>query len=81
MQPTMTGRNRFLIELEIPLREMVELAMANWLASRRFGADCPECKELTDLTDQLLEQATRMEVCWTIASMCAQTRTSYTTSA
>jgi hypothetical protein len=67
----MTARNRFLIDLEIPLREMVDLAMAKWIAAHRPGADNPE---LADLTDQLLEQAIRREVCWTIAGMSAQAR-------
>jgi hypothetical protein len=67
----MTARNRFLIDLEIPLREMVDLAMAKWIAARRPGADNPE---LADLTDQFVEQAIRREVCWTIAGMAAQGR-------
>jgi hypothetical protein len=68
---TMTARNRFLIDLEIPLREMVDLAMAKWIAAHRAGANDPA---LANLTDHFLEQATRREVCWTIASMAAQGR-------
>jgi hypothetical protein len=69
MRRTMKVRNQFLMDLEIPLREMADLAMAKWMAARRPGADNPE---LANLTDQFLEHATRTEVCWTIASLCAQ---------
>ena len=68
----MTIANRFLIDLEIPLREMVELAQTNWTAALLCAADNPRRRDLINLTDQLLEDATKMEVCWTIAGLCAR---------
>jgi hypothetical protein len=59
MQRTVKVHNQFLIDLEIPLREMADLAMAKWMAAHRPGADTPE---LANLTDQFLEHATRTEV-------------------
>jgi len=63
--------NWFLIGLENPLREMVELAQANWTSALLSPADNPRRKDLIGLTDQLLEDATKMKVCWTIAGLCA----------
>ena len=68
----MKTHNWFLIGLEIPLREMVELAQANWTAALLSAADNPRRRDLITLTDQLLEDATKMEVCWTIAGLCAR---------
>ena len=62
----------YLIGLEISLREMVELAQANWTSARLSAADNPRHKDLISLTDQLLEDATKMKVCWTIAGLCAR---------
>jgi hypothetical protein len=64
--------NWFLIGLEIPLREIVELAEANWTTALLSAANNPQRKDLIDLTDQLLEDATKMEVCWTLAGLCAR---------
>jgi hypothetical protein len=64
--------NWFLIGLEVPLREMAELAQANWTAALLSAADNPRRRDLIALTDQLLEDATRMEVCWTMADLCAR---------
>jgi hypothetical protein len=63
--------NWFLIDLEIPVREMVELAIANWMATQRFGADQTDRGDLPILADQLLEQARKTQECWSIASRCA----------
>jgi len=64
--------HNWLIGLEIPLREMVELAQANWTSALLSPADNPRRRDLIGLTDQLLEDATKMEVCWTIAGLCAR---------
>jgi hypothetical protein len=63
--------NWFLIDLEIPVREMVELATANWMAAQSFGADQNDRGDLAILSDQLLEHARRTQECWTIANRCA----------
>jgi hypothetical protein len=71
MQRRMKISNQFLVDLEIPLREMADLAMAKWMAAHSPGSNN---SELANLTDQFLERATRTEVCWTIASLSAQRR-------
>lgn len=63
--------NWFLIELEIPVREMVELATANWMAAQTFGADHNDRGDLAILADQLLEHARKTQECWGLASRCA----------
>jgi hypothetical protein len=67
-EPTL---NWFLIDLEIPVREMAELAIANWMATQRFGADQTDRGDLAILADQLLEHARKTQECWSIASRCA----------
>ncbi len=61
--------NWFLVDQEIPVREMFQLALANWIAAKSFGAHGRS--ELGILTDQLLEDAREMQEYWTIASRCA----------
>ena len=63
--------NRFLVDSENTVREMVELAVTNWLGSQRFGTNDHYRKELAILAEWFLESAKEMEECWTIASMCA----------
>jgi hypothetical protein len=67
-EPTL---NWFLIDLEIPVREMAELAIANWMAAQSFGADQNDRRDLAILADQLLERARKTQECRTIASRCA----------
>ena len=63
--------NRFVVNQKIRGREMVELAVTNWLGSQRFGTNDHYRKELAILAEWFLESAKEMEECWTIASMCA----------
>jgi hypothetical protein len=60
--------NRFLIDSEIPVRELAELATANWTAVRSFCSGEREHKELVILADLLLERARKIVECWIIAS-------------
>jgi hypothetical protein len=53
------------------VREMVELAVINWLGAQRFGANDHYRKESAILAVRFLESAKEMEECWTIASMCS----------
>jgi len=61
--------NWFLVDQEIPVREMFQLALDNWIAAQSFGAYGR--LELTILSHQLLEDAREMQEYWTIASRCA----------
>jgi hypothetical protein len=63
--------NRFVADSESTVREMVALAVTNWLGAQRFGVNNHYCKELAALAERFLESAKEMEECWTIASMCA----------
>ena len=65
--------NWFLVDVEISVREMVELGVANWMAVQCSGADEHGGGELTQLASQLLEDAVKMEKCWTTAGRCAAT--------
>jgi len=62
--------NWFVVNQEVPVREMVELATANWLAAQSFGAQSDR-GDLAILTDILLEDARKARECWSIASRCA----------
>ena len=63
--------NRFVVDSGSTVREMVELAVTNWLGAQRFRVNDHYRKELTALAERFLESAKEMEECWTIASMCA----------
>ena len=63
--------NMVVVESKNTVREMVELAVINWLGAQRFGANDHYRKELAVLAERFLESAKEMEECWTIASMCA----------
>ena len=63
--------NRFVVNSENTVREMVELAVTNWLGAQRFGTNDHYRKELAILAERFLESAKEMEECWAIASMCA----------
>ena len=63
--------NRFVVDSENTVREMVELAVTSWLGSQRFGTNDRYREELAILAEWFLESAKEMEECWTIASMCA----------
>ena len=63
--------NRFVVDSENTVREMVELVVTNWLGAQRFGTNDHYRKELAILAERFLEGAKEMEECWTIASMCA----------
>jgi len=67
-EPTL---NWFLIDQEIPVREMVELATANWMAALSSGANQNHRDDLAILAHQILEHAIETQECWTIASRCA----------
>jgi hypothetical protein len=51
--------NWFLIDQEIPVREMVDLATANWMAALSSGADQNDRNDLAILAYQILEHAIR----------------------
>jgi hypothetical protein len=63
--------NGFVVDSENTVREMVELAVTNWLGAQRFGTNDHYRKELAILAERFLESAKEMEECWTIASICA----------
>jgi hypothetical protein len=67
--------NWFLIDQEVPVSELVELATAKWLAAQSFGSDQKYRRDLAILADQLLEHARKTHECWTLASRCAASRT------
>ena len=46
---------RFLIDLEIPVRELAELAFANWIAARSFCADERDRSEWALIADLILK--------------------------
>jgi hypothetical protein len=75
-----TSFNSFLVDSEIVVREMVELAVANWMSSQDRGADDYELSELAVLTRQLLEDTRKLEECWTTASRFAASRLGYRSS-
>ena len=59
---------RFLIDSEIPVRELAELAFANWIAARSFCADERERREWALLADLILKRARKIVESWTAAS-------------
>jgi hypothetical protein len=61
--------NRFVVDSENTVREMVELAVTNWLGSQRFGTNIAIAK--SGQFSRSGFSAKEMEECWTIASMCA----------
>jgi hypothetical protein len=63
--------NMLVVDSENTVREMVELAVTNWLGAQRFGANDHYRKELAVLAERFLESAKEIEERWTIASMCA----------
>jgi hypothetical protein len=60
--------SRFLIDSEIPVRQLAELAIANSTSVRTFCSDGRDHKELVILADLLLECARKIVECWIIAS-------------
>ena len=69
--------NSFLVDSEIVVREMVELAVANWMSSQNHGGDDYERSELEILAGQLLEETRKLQECWTTASRCAASGLGY----
>ena len=65
---------RFLIDSEIPVRELAELAFANWIAARSFCADERERSEWALLADLILKRGRKIVESWTAATS-ALTRT------
>jgi hypothetical protein len=63
--------NKFLVDSENSVREMVELVAMNWLRTRLLGHNDHYRRELAILAEQVLEKAKEMEACWTTASKCA----------
>ena len=59
---------RFLIDSETPVRELAELAFANWIAARSFCADERERSEWALFADQILKLARKIVESWTTAS-------------
>ena len=58
--------SKFLINSEIPVRQLAELAIANATSVRSFCSG--EHKELVIIADLLLECARKIVECWIIAS-------------
>jgi hypothetical protein len=52
--------NRFVVDSENTVREMVELAVTNWLGAQRFGTNDHHRKELAILAERFLESAKEM---------------------
>ncbi len=65
------------VDTEIVVREMVELAVANWISSQTPSANGYEPSELEILAGRLLQDTRRLEKCWTTASKCAASRLRY----
>ena len=63
--------NKFLVDSENTVREMVELAVTNWMGTQLFDVSDHYRRELAILATQLRENAKEMEACWRIASKCA----------
>jgi hypothetical protein len=59
---------RFLVDSEIPVRELAELAFANWIAARSFCADERERSEWALLADLILKHTRKIVESWTAAS-------------
>jgi hypothetical protein len=55
--------NRFVVDSQNTVREMVELAVTNWLGAQRFGTNDHYRKELAILAERFLESAKEMEEC------------------
>ena len=64
----------FLVDSEIPVRELAELAFANWIAARSVCADERERSEWALLADLILRRARKIVESWTAAAS-ALTRT------
>ena len=60
--------NRFLVDSEIPVRQLAELAIANATSVRIFCSGERDHKELVVLADLLLDCARKIVECWIIAS-------------
>jgi hypothetical protein len=60
--------SRFLIDSEIPVRQLAELATANATSVRTFYSGEREHRELIIVADLLLECARKIVECWIIAS-------------
>jgi Recombinase len=58
----------FLVDSEIPVRELAELAFANWIAARSVCADERERSEWALLADLILRRARKIVESWTAAS-------------
>ena len=58
----------FLVDSEIPVRELAELAFANWIAARSSYADERERSEWALLADLILKRARKIAESWTAAS-------------
>jgi hypothetical protein len=61
----------FLAHTEIAARQMVELAVTNWMAAKGFGADDHERGDLAILADLFLDDAQKSQERWSIAGKCA----------
>ena len=70
-KPPDTMLNKFLVDSENTVREMVELAAMNWLGTRFLDHNDHYRRELAILAEQFLEKAKGMEECWRAASKCA----------
>ena len=66
-----TMLNKFLVDSENTVREMVELAAMNWLGTRLLDHNDHYRRELAILAEQFLEEAKEMAACWRTASKCA----------
>ena len=66
-----TMLNKFLVDSENTVREMVKLAAMNWLGTRFLDHNDHYRRELAILAEQFLEEAKEMAVCWRTASKCA----------
>ena len=60
--------SRFLIDSEIPVRQLAELAIANATSVRTLRSGEREHTELLVLADLLLECARKIVECWIVAS-------------
>ena len=60
--------SKFLIDSEIPVRQLAELAIANATCVSTFCSGEREQEELVILADLLLECARKIVECWIIAS-------------
>jgi hypothetical protein len=63
--------NRFVVDSESTVREMVDLAVTNWLSANVLAPTITIVKSLQFSRSGFSKVRKEMQGCWTIASVCA----------